>query len=154
MPISTVSWTLVYGVHFLSKHLSHTRTVDEKNNFLNLYINCNSLYSLYISVTMDQKFRHLYIYTEISNINETIYSSSTHIKTAFELLRLVTTRFGNQWCLLYNSWEYRHTAKLFPHPCTSTQCSKVKATLVAPPAERKLWFHQPRSKLPFHVRIK
>lgn len=142
---------MVY-ISFLSTFLIQERLM-KKIIFLNLYINCNSLYSLYISVTMDQKFRHLYI-TEISNINETIYSSSTHIKTAFELLRLVTTRFGNQWCLLYNSWEYRHTAKLFPHPCTSTQCSKVKATLVAPPAERKLWFHQPRSKLPFHVRIK
>lgn len=39
---------------------------------------------------MHQKFVHLYI-TEITNINETIYSSSTYIKEAFELLRLMTT---------------------------------------------------------------
>lgn len=91
MPIS-MAWALVYGVHSPFKHLSHTRTVHEKKIHLKFKpcINCNSLYTLYINLTMHQKFVHLYI-TEITNINETIYSSSTHIKEAFELLRLMTT---------------------------------------------------------------
>lgn len=57
MPIS-MAWALVYGVHSLYKHLSHTKTVDEEKIHLKFEpcINCNILYTLYINVTMHQKF--------------------------------------------------------------------------------------------------